>query len=244
MINRFNIMKKLVYSLLLATIVSCSPYVISDFSQKFPPIDYSEEVTVIGITEDFPDAATELGTVTVGGTDFTSNCGYDEIVEKARIEARKAGGNAIKIIEHLPPSGLGSQCHKITVTVLRLGETPEPANLASADDMIDSTSQYALLYVYRPKVTMEWLAYDLHLGDEVICRVKNNSRQVIKVTKEGGNILWASTEKKSELPVDIEFGKEYYIRCSLEVGVLLAHPRLQLVDKKKGKIEYSKIRTK
>ena len=66
-------MKKLVYSLLLATIVSCSPYVISDFSKKFPPIDYSEEVTVIGITEDFPDAATELGTFTVGGTDFTSN---------------------------------------------------------------------------------------------------------------------------------------------------------------------------
>lgn len=238
-------MKKLVYSLLLVTMVACSPYVISDFSQKFPPIDYSAEVTVIGITEDFPDAAAELGTIAIGGNGFTTGCGYNQLLEKAKIEARKAGGNAIKIIEHLPPSLLGSPCDKIIVTVLRVEMADELDKLNHQEENeIDSTSKYALLYVYRPKVTMEWLTYDLHLGEEIICRVKNNSKQMIKVSTEGKNILWASTEKKTELPVDIEFGKEYYIRCSLEVGVLLAHPRLQLVDKKKGKLEYSKIKTK
>lgn len=46
------------------------------------------------------------------------------------------------------------------------------------------------------------------------------------------------------MPIDVEMGREYYLRCSMEMGVAVGRPKLQLVDAMQGKSEYNSIKSK
>lgn len=229
--------------LLLLLTSSCSPKVSTSISKHYAALDYREEVTVFMPVDDFPADAEVVGTVKIGDSGFSTDCGLDVAIEKAKEEARKAGGNAIKITRHQPPSFWTSSCHRIKADILKIdasgiikADEPVPALPADAD--------YALLHVYRTSGTGPLISFDLYLGDTVICRVKNKWKQTIMVKKEGLNSLWAKTESKTEIPVKIEFGKEYYIRCSVAMGAFVGRPRLELVDRKAGKIEFDTIENK
>jgi hypothetical protein len=49
---------------------------------------------------------------------------------------------------------------------------------------------------------------------------------------------------KAELPVKIELGKEYYIRCSVTMGAFVGYPKLELIDIYSGKQEFEIIKEK
>ena len=106
-------MKKLIgFSIISALILlnSCNPRVSTSISKTYPPIDYKQDVVVIGLNQPEPDNSEVLGQVKIGDTGFTTNCDFSTVVDKAKLEARKTGGNAIKIIEHKPPTAMGSSC--------------------------------------------------------------------------------------------------------------------------------------
>lgn len=98
---------------------ACAPSVSTSISKHYPPLDYREEVKVIGLKEPMPANAEEIGSVKIGDSGFSTDCGWDIALEKAVNEARKRGGNAIKIIKHTPPN-MGSTCHRITALILRV----------------------------------------------------------------------------------------------------------------------------
>ena len=105
------------------------------------------------------------------------------------------------------------------------------------------SGDYALLHLYRPKSMVGMaISYNLQLGDEVVFRVKNNSKTTLKVTSAGLKTLWAKTETRTELPVNVKLGQEYYIRCGLGMGAFVGRPKLEQVDSQRGKAEFSKIR--
>ncbi len=229
--------------LLLLFISACSPKVSTSISKHYAALDYREEVIVFMPGDDFPADAEVVGTVKIGDSGFSTDCGLDVAIEKAKDEARKAGGNAIKITRHQPPSFWTSSCHRIRADILKIDasgivKADEPASALPPD------AGYALLHVYRASGTGPLVSFDLHLGDTVICRVKNKWKQTIMIKKEGLNTLWAKTESKAEIPVKIEFGNEYYIRCSVAMGAFVGRPRLELVDRKTGKIEFDTIENK
>ncbi len=105
-------MKKIIWYLAGVTLIlsSCAPKISTTISKNYAPLDYQEDVRVFGIDDAYPVNSEELGTVKIGDTGFSTNCGWDVVIEKAKLEARKAGGNALKIVEHIPPSAFGSQC--------------------------------------------------------------------------------------------------------------------------------------
>lgn len=86
--------------------------------------------------------------------------------------------------------------------------------------------------------------FNLYLGDTVICKVRNNFKTTVHIKKDGLNTLWAKTESKSEVPIDIEFGKTYYLRCEVTMGALVGRPKLELVDNKTGKLEFESFKAK
>lgn len=98
---------------------ACSASISTSISKQYPPLDYREEVVVIGLKDPMPANAEEIGTVKIGDSGFSTDCGWDVAIEKASNEARKKGANAIKIIKHTPPN-LGSTCHRITALLLRI----------------------------------------------------------------------------------------------------------------------------
>jgi hypothetical protein len=102
----------------------------------------------------------------------------------------------------------------------------------------------ALIHVYRPGSIMGMaISYNLNLDDEVVFRVKNKSKTTVRVTSEGLKTLWARTETREELPVNIELGKEYYIRCGLGMGAFVGRPRMEIVDSQTGKVEFDRIKS-
>ncbi|MGI6479050.1 MAG: hypothetical protein ACOX0M_06365 [Salinivirgaceae bacterium] len=236
-------MKKLIgFSIISALILlnSCNPRVSTSISKTYPPIDYKQDVVVIGLNQPEPDNSEVLGQVKIGDTGFTTNCDFSTVVDKAKLEARKTGGNAIKIIEHKPPTAMGSSCHRITAKILKVKDIENFAQ--KEEELLDV--DYAILNVYRYGGYGAAVNFDLYLGDSVICRVINNFKTTLYIKKDGRNTLWAKTEAKSEVPINVKMGKTYYLRCSIGMGAFVGRPQLELVDNKTGKIEFESFNAK
>jgi len=126
---------------------------------------------------------------------------------------------------------------------LKNGENNAKEIINSVEEIAESSQaatheDYALLHIYRRCAYGAMINFDLHIDENVICRVKNKWRETIKIDREGLVSLWAKTEAKIELPILIEFGKEYFIRCSVTMGVAVGRPKLELVDEHTGKEEF------
>jgi len=226
------------FTLLLS---SCAPKISTVISKTYSTLDYREEVKVLGLHDPIPIHSEEIGIVKIGDTGFSTNCGWDVVINKATMEARKIGGNAIKITSHIPPSAMGSSCHRITAKILKVESFDiVPPTIAIVDSALFN-ADYALLHVYRNSGMGFLINYDLHLGDSVICRVSDNWKTTIKITKDGMNTLWSKTEAKEELPINFKLGHEYYIRCGITMGAFVGRPQLELVDNLTGKAEYESI---
>jgi hypothetical protein len=238
-------MKICKYILILAAlfaVVSCAPKVSKTITRSYPPLDYREDVLVLDIQTPVPNNAIEIGTIRIGDSGFSTDCGWNTVIEEAKTEARKAGGNAIKITEHKPPS-MASTCHRIKALILYIDNVDEIDAFSKTNDEA-ADWDYALLHIYRFGGTGALVNYDVYLGNEVICRAKNNWKTTIETRTFGRNSIWASTESKAELPINIEPGREYYIRCGIDMGIMVGRPSLQLVDNKAGKVEFNTVKSK
>ncbi len=238
-------MKTLKHSAILLIILvlgSCSPKVMTELNKSYEPLDYNQEVVVIGIDQSVPEGSEELGQIKIGDSGFTTNCDYETVINKAKEEVRKAGGNSLKITEHKPPTVMGSSCHRITATILKLKDPQTFIADNSEEELLDI--DYAIINVYRYSGAGALVNYDLHLGDSVLCRVKNNFKTTVHTKLEGLNSIWAKTEAKAEIPVDIKYGKVYYIRCGIGMGFFVGQPTLELVDSKIGKAEFEAFNAK
>jgi len=102
---------------------------------------------------------------------------------------------------------------------------------------------YAILNVYRYPGKGFLVGYNLYLGDSLLCRVKSNFKATFKLEKEGETVLWAKTEGKEEIPIEIKFGKEYYLNCGLRTGVMVGRPFLKLVGQNVGREEFESLKT-
>ncbi|MDR2691824.1 MAG: hypothetical protein LBB73_05940 [Dysgonamonadaceae bacterium] len=223
----------------LLLLSSCAPKISTRIAKSYATLDYLEEVRIFGLQDAVPSGAETLGTVKIGDTGFSTDCNFETVIDKAKNEARKVGGNALKITKHTPPSFWGSSCHRITATILKV-ENFDSVISEAADSSLTGAG-YALLHVYRNGGPGALMSYDLHLGDTVICRLSDRSKKTVTVYKDGLNTLWARTEKKVEIPIDIQFGKEYYIRCGIATGFFVGHPQIEMIDSKTGKLEFQAI---
>ena len=220
---------------------ACAPKVSNVITKSYAPLDYKEEVLLLDIQAPVPDGADEIGIVKIGDSGFSTDCDWNTVIEKAKMEARKAGGNVIKITEHKTPDFVSS-CHRITAVIFRIDNVDEITAAAKADDAA-ADWDYALLHIYRYGGAGALVGYDVYLGNDVICRAKNRWKTTIQIRSFGLNTVWASTESKTEIPVNFEPGREYYIRCGIKMGIAVGRPTLELVDKNTGQAEFASIRT-
>lgn len=234
-----NVSLRLLLFILVAGLVSCSPRISTNISKSYPALDYKQEIVVLGIKDSAPQDAEQLGTVKIGDNGLGAKPGLDVVLEKAKLEARKAGGNVLKITQHRPRLAAAGSFHKITAAILKV-EDPN-ALLEAQEEPVIPDADYAILNVYRYNGTGALVGYDLHLGDDVICRVKNNSKTTLKIKKDGLNTLWARTESKVEVPVNLKPGKTYYLRCGIGMGIMVGRPTLELVEGQIGKLEFQAL---
>ena len=103
---------------------SCSPRISSSISKNYPTLLSTEEVKVYELKDKAPEHAELLGEVNIGDTGFSTKCDYATVIEAARQEVRKAGGNALKITQHLFPD-FASSCHRIKASIYKVSSINE-----------------------------------------------------------------------------------------------------------------------
>jgi len=234
-------MKKTIFLLIAFAYFSCAPKVKSKISVLHEPLSYNEKVVFLEKNQPLPDGAQMIGTVRVGDSGFSVDCGWDVAIEHARAAAREAGGNALRIIKHTKPNG-GSTCDRLTAEIYKLDSNIIQKLIEEQTAVVDSTWDYAKLYIYRESGQGALVGFNLYLGDSLLCRVKNNSKHEIIVKQAGSLKLRAATESEYSLPILIEPGKEYYIRCLVTTGAFVGRPKMYLIDRPLGKAEYKAIR--
>jgi len=63
----------------------------------------------------------------------------------------------------------------------------------------------------------------------------------VKLYQEGKNELFAYTESKRAILLNVKFGQSYYLKCGLSSGVLQARPELQIVSNEQGLLEFESV---
>ncbi len=215
---------------------------------KRSPLPENTEVMVLQTYQKAPDSCTNIGTLHIGDNGFSADCGYKKVIEEAKAQVRKAGGNILSITEAHDPDNFSS-CYRIYADILyRPNVGILLAKINSTQDSITKAklhgaTNYAILNIYRPSsYTGSLIGYNLHMNDSVICRAKNNSRNEIKVYKEGKTTIWAETEARDSVVIDVKFGEEYFIKCTIRMGALVGEPVLVLMDKQVGRQESEGIK--
>jgi hypothetical protein len=145
-------MKLIKILLILPTVLlfSCAPVVSTRLIRSYPALPPADTVKLYDEKETVPGDAIELGTVKVDDSGFSTNCGWEVVIAKAKAEARKAGGNAIKIINHNPPSIFGSSCHRITALILKL-DVSANADVTSSTDSLQKNAPLPVTETPAPK---------------------------------------------------------------------------------------------
>lgn len=209
------------------------------------PLDAYGPVAVIDLTDPVPEMTEVLGHVKVGDTGLTTNCSYSTVIARAREAARQAGGNALQIIEHRPPTTFGSSCHRITAAILYVPQeflvdlehdsAPRPDSALLAEGC-------AVIHFYRFGGAGALVGYDIRFGDETVAQIQNNSRESMTIKALGEMTFWARTESRSEVTIPVEAGYHYYVRCGVDMGLLVGRPSLEWVDSRIGAPEFESVR--
>lgn len=104
---------------ILFLLSSCAPSIVTSISKNYAAIDNTQEIKVIELTEEVPLQSELLGEVKIGDAGFTNKCDFVTVIEAAKLEARKVGGNAIRIMSHQTPDFVSS-CHRITANIYKV----------------------------------------------------------------------------------------------------------------------------
>jgi hypothetical protein len=203
-----------------------------------------DSVIVLPIKIAAPANAKKLGAIKIGNNANKLHCDYEGMIASARQKAKAMGGNIVKITQMNDPVFI-SKCYSIKADVYYVKELPD-YKVQNAINPAGMNSGYATLYIYRLRdTTMMATGYKVHLdNDSVICNVKGRSRDSIDLYKEGTITLWAETEKRQDLKLDVKSGHSYYVRCGLKSGELRMIPVLQLMDNNPGMAEYEALKKK
>jgi len=238
---------KIVYVLFVFVLCACSPRIHSSFKDiSRKPLDINTDILVVDEYHSPPDSCRLLGKIETGDNLFTTDCGYDSVMAYVKRKALKAGGNILKITELSEP-GVRSACYQIKANILFCSNfLHAKAKAHSSQDsatFIDfsgvSNPNYALLYIYRTNNPDGYArGINLHLNDSIICKLKNNSKCAIKLYKQGPTILWAQGETRDTVLLDVHFGDEYFLKCTLKMGLLFGRPDMELIPTEQARYEY------
>lgn len=123
-------MKRLFF-LLIIVMVSCSPKIKSNLTNSQPELATDEEIAFLDLKHEVPQEVTKIGSLKFQDSGFSTDCSFNSILNRARIEARKNGANIVKVVEKKDPD-LWSSCYRLTI------------NLYKFDGNVSSLPQYKL----------------------------------------------------------------------------------------------------
>lgn len=252
-------MKKLNLLCILAVFISaCSPIISTQIKKSYPP-NPNDSITVYELGQKIDYKYEDLGTFKIENGDMTKLSKYDKIIDFAKNEAKKMGGNAIKILEHVKPetemAGLGvvfTTSHNVVFKVIKISDIKQQTENQQIDSIFSNKD--AFLYFYEQKNAnaghynrpdlIESIAlssgygYQILLDDSLVVKMgKNWKKSEVHTNKLGNHLLTAKIKQgKFNVPLNIEKGKNYFIRFRYTIS---GKRIFEIVDNELGEFEYS-----
>jgi hypothetical protein len=234
--------------LLTIAVGACAPKVTTTSTDKsLKQLTFNDRVLTLGLKQPVPASCRFIGNLKIGDSGFSTDCGYETVTKTAEYEARGMGGNILKLTEIKPPN-MGSTCYRIradvyyTANVDQIEQEINEKYDSVARTVFGDNPDFALVHVFRPKAfTGSAITYTLHVGEKTTCNMVNNSQFTVKIYTEGKTELWAQTEARASVTLDVKLGEEYYVRCGVKTGFWVGHPDITLLEKSLGRSEISNV---
>lgn len=102
----------------LFVLSSCKPIFISSIEKQYEPLPYDSEIIVLELNEETSGNNELLGEAKIRDGGFSSKCNKEALVDIARREARRLGGNLIQITSDKKPNFWNS-CHRLDIKIFR-----------------------------------------------------------------------------------------------------------------------------
>ncbi|GCD76981.1 hypothetical protein JCM31826_04630 [Thermaurantimonas aggregans] len=222
--------KNLIFPIFLVTTTSCATYKGAEVRtiRKIPVLDFYEDVVILNDAERLPKQRTEVGTITIKKSDYHQvPCGWVERLTAATLEARKVGGNVIVLDKISGNINLATNgCGEINGYIYNIEE-----NLISqlkkyrVNGGLKNKYDFARVVFIKPSFATN---YSIYVNEENLGLVKGGEIIEYKTKNKEPLIIWAKTESKTQLVLNVEPGYDYFIFCNeIPTGFML--PQVQFV---------------
>ena len=230
-------------------ILACSPKVRSNLTNtSFQPLTSKEKVILLSESETVPENSNFVGDIRIGDTGFSTDCGYQTVIDNAREVAQRSGANIIKLTKVRKPNFI-STCYRIQGRLYRNTDPKELANLTANrakqnESRLPEDADYAVVYFYRPNMFQgSLISYKIrHNDDTVIGKARNGYKFEFKTNEFGQHIFWSKTESRDSVVIDVKRGQEYFVRCGINTGVAVGRPEIYIMENAVGIEEYEKCK--
>ncbi|SFC07566.1 hypothetical protein [Kaistella jeonii] len=237
--------KSLLFSLTIL-LSSCAASVSTKIANKsYQKLGESTPVYILEKEEALPTNSEFIGDLKVGDSGFSTDCGYNTVIAEATSSAKNAGANIIQLNQVKKPTALGSTCYRITAKLYRNMDQASMVNIADKRNSRNKSrlaedSDYALIHFYRPSAGAgAMLGYKIKDSkDSIIGRLRNGEKFVYKTKVFGSQNFSGTLETKEEVQINVERGEEYFVRCAVNMGVVLGRPEIKLTENYIGMKEY------
>lgn len=242
-------MKKLLLLFSLCLVVSCATSVRSKLANKnYPKLVPERAVVVLNKEDNVPNDSEFIGDIKVGDSGFTTDCGYNQVVADAVTAARSAGANIIHITEIKKPTTFGSTCYRIKAKIYRNFNEESLATISDKRSLknksrLPEDADYAIIHFYRPSAGAgALLGYKIKTeNDSVIGRLRNGEKFAFKTKTFGNQNFYGALETKEKVTINVEKGQEYFVRCSVNMGVVLGRPEINIIENYIGMKEFAEM---
>jgi hypothetical protein len=200
------------------------------------PLADSVQIFTVQPDEIVPEKSDFVREIVMGASLFSSNCGYKNLMNYANFTAKQSGANVIHLTEIKRPA-MGNGCYHITAKLYKNTDAVQLEKLAMEQKLANQSrlpkdADYAIVHFYRPK-NFEGAAvsYNIKMDDQgVIGRSSNGHQFEYKITTFGKHRFFGKTKKPDSAVLDIQKGKEYFIRCGVTKGSGIAIPDMYVIE--------------
>lgn len=231
-------MKYLLYPLLLLTGILFSTGAFAQIKES--------DVVVFDKNTPVPAHCKLIGKVKILNDGNRADASYWQIMREARTRVAKQGGNVYKITKLTEPSSLDNRYQVwgqvyYTDSMHALKEEAAAKDDSIVRTLISDTAKYALLYIYRPR---KWAGsawkHTIHADDIELCNLKNGSTSIVKIEKEGITDIWCTGNSSNK--VNIKFGRVYFVKSEIGIGVWVINPLINVQPIKHGYEAFMKVK--
>ncbi|MFN3951959.1 MAG: hypothetical protein ACK4KT_06120 [Thermaurantimonas sp.] len=179
-------------------------------------LDFYEDVVIINDPSLIPDRRREVGTIKILKSDFhPSPCGWIERLTAATLEARKFGGNLILIDKVSGSINLMmNSCGEISGYVFNVDESVvNTLKRNRVNGGLKNKYDFARIVFIKPAFTSN---YSIYVNEDNLGLVKAGEIVEYKTKRKEPVVIWARTQRRAELILNVEPGYDYFILCNEE----------------------------